>query len=79
MQALSRGTLTQAVIFDRIFIEPPTISTYLTRNEDGKFTNTNAINITTSGCTITVYHDSSDRANCTVQWTAIGLVKKQLS
>lgn len=73
------ATVYQSIVFDRIFLEPPTVATKFTYNQDGQFTSSSASNITTSGCTISAHIGCTSGRSCTVQWTAIGLVRKQTS
>lgn len=72
------GTVSQAITFNRIFVEPPAVSVSMQTNSSGRWSNAQASSITTSGCTISAYHDSDSRATSTIAWTAIGLVRKQL-
>lgn len=71
-------TYWQDVIFDRIFIEPPTVSVTIISNPSGDWKNPEVSNITTSGCSIGAYIDGGSTVrSCVVQYQAIGLVRKQ--
>ena len=73
------NTVYQNVLFDRIFVEPPTVVVVFTYNQDSAFNVTNVSNITTSGCTVSARIACTSGRNCTVKWTAMGLVRKQTS
>lgn len=70
-------TFSTFVTFNRIFVEPPTVSVVITYNKNNKFDNARAENITTTGCNILVDFHANYEHNCTLKWTAIGLVRKQ--
>ena len=79
LSATAYGTVSQGIVFNRIFVETPTVSVVMETNSSGRWSGAKSSNITTSGCTISAYHDSSERATSRIRWTAIGLVRKQLS
>ena len=67
----------QNVLFDRIFLEPPTVSAVYTSNPSGLFYNLRVSNITTSGCSIITEFKAASSRTCTIQYTAIGYVQKK--
>lgn len=71
-------SISQAVQFDKIYLEPPSVNAVFTYNEDNRFKNITVSNITTTGCTINAAFSGNSTFSCTIKWTALGLIRKQV-
>ena len=70
---------TVQLVFDKIFIEPPSVSAYYTYNEDNDFDGITISNITCTGFSMYTAYSGNSSKTCTIAWTAIGYISKQIS
>ena len=64
------------VTFNKVFVEPPTVTVAITSNEDYKWSAPAASSITKTSCFISAYVNGGGARTCTIQYTVKGYIAK---